>query len=548
MEEPVSGCGLPLKARIGRKSYHAHEESAAHRAGPRRFKQLALRLHAIGCGWSRTRLFTRSGALEPVSPGSLTRVCAALRGGKPGRRKGFRLDSFSGFPRSASMPDVTFTHVVAGTEAPPPVSTAGAWSWLRRVGFRFSFSYWLLYALMNGNITLFLVVPFAGRTIQQFVAGPSKKLAEWIGDHVFHLTGIAARWHGGGSGDTALHWLQVLFFFGLAVVATVVWSAFARRPDYRVMLVWLRWLLRLTLAIAMLYYGFAKLFPLQMRPPSTGILTNTFGNSSPMTLLWTLLGLNPLYQVVCGAAEVGAGLLLLFRPTATAGVIAALALSTNIVLYNFFFDVPVKLFASHLLLMSACLLAPDVPAFWRLFVRGQPARLSGGWTPPLRTTRWTKGLIMIEAVFAVSLLLQSTLTMSGVWRQHRAALAPTPIMGAWQLDKVEPEDAARPVSPEGEPWVALYIDDQRAGFYRSRDGALWRCGFHYNGSAQKLGIRGVRFSADYTWQRPDAEQLVLSRHADGQTTTLTFRRIDTAAGFPLLQRGFHWVNEWGYER
>jgi hypothetical protein len=423
------------------------------------------------------------------------------------------------------------------------------WSGLRRFGFRLSFFYWVLYVLLNANITLFFAFPVVGQPIQRGLAMPVAKLAEWVGAHGFHLDGIAARWHGGGSGDTTLDYVRILCFATIAVVGAIAWSALdRRRMEYGVMLLWLRWLLRLTLGIALVFYGMAKLFPLQMRPPSLGILTNTFGNSSPMTLLWTLLGLNPLYQMFCGAAELAAGILLLIRRTATLGSILAFALCAQIVLYNFFFDVPVKLFASHLLMMSAYLVGPDVPPLWRLFVRQLPAQLTGEWHLPVRTDRLRKGLLIAETVFALAIVGQLTYFMQKSWRNHRAAQAPTPISGAWQVESIEPENATRPLSPEGEPWTALYIDDRRAGFYRSRDGALWRCGFQYNEPARKLGIRAVKFSADYLWELSDPDHLLLSQSTIGREMKITFRRIDTPKEFPLLTRGFHWVNEWGYER
>jgi hypothetical protein len=30
--------------------------------------------------------------------------------------------------------------------------------------------------------------------------------------------------------------------------------------------------------------------------------------------------------------------------------------------------------------------------------------------------------------------------------------------------------------------------------------------------------------------------------------TISFTRTPTMAHYPLLERGFHWVNQWGYER
>jgi hypothetical protein len=49
---------------------------------------------------------------------------------------------------------------------------------------------------------------------------------------------------------------------------------------------WLRFLLRLTVAIFMIGYGLDKLFPFQMQPLSIAILNEPVGNLSPMTFLW----------------------------------------------------------------------------------------------------------------------------------------------------------------------------------------------------------------------------------------------------------------------
>ena len=50
-----------------------------------------------------------------------------------------------------------------------------------------------------------------------------------------------------------------------------------------------------------------------MQPPNLAVLNEPLGQASPLTLLWTLLGLLPMYKRVCGAAEVLGGVLILFR-------------------------------------------------------------------------------------------------------------------------------------------------------------------------------------------------------------------------------------------
>jgi hypothetical protein len=65
------------------------------------------------------------------------------------------------------------------------------------------------------------------------------------------------------------------------------------------------------------------------------------------------------YTFFCGLTEVTAGTLLLFRRTLTVGALVAVAALVNIVLLNFCYDVPVKLYSSHLLMMALFLLIAD---------------------------------------------------------------------------------------------------------------------------------------------------------------------------------------------
>ena len=124
---------------------------------------------------------------------------------------------------------------------------------------------------------------------------------------------------GAGLGVTSI-------FVAAALAGTLVWSALdRRRRQYQTLLAWLRFLLRLSIGIAMLLYGFAKLFPEQMQPPSLAVLNEPVGQISPMTLLWTMIGSSPGYEMVCGFAEVAGGLLLLYRRTALFGALPSAA-------------------------------------------------------------------------------------------------------------------------------------------------------------------------------------------------------------------------------
>ena len=139
----------------------------------------------------------------------------------------------------------------------------------------------------------------------------------------------------------------------------------------------------------MIAYGMLKVFPLQMPPISLGILNQSAGQMTPHTLLWSLVALYPLYEFICGAAEVTAGTMVLFRRTALAGTLLSIFVMSNVVLYNFFFGVSVKLFSFNLLLAEIFLVLPGREADVRLFLeaptRGANGRMDAAFNAAWRT-------------------------------------------------------------------------------------------------------------------------------------------------------------------
>jgi hypothetical protein len=101
-----------------------------------------------------------------------------------------------------------------------------------------------------------------------------------------------------------------------------------------------------------------------------------------MTFLWNLIGLNPVYEIICGSAEVLGGILLLYRRTALAGALFSTFVVTNVVLYNFCYDVPVKLFAVNLLLACIFLALPDALSLCHFFWSHKPAAPTAAGFPP----------------------------------------------------------------------------------------------------------------------------------------------------------------------
>ena len=460
---------------------------------------------------------------------------------------------------------------VSGSGATPIIQPAKPWPFIGRVAFRLVFCYSMLYVFFNGNdtpLSVFDRLPFWQGKVGALLFWPIGKLSLIVGKHVFHLSGIAATWHFGGSGDTALNWILSGILLAISVAATGLWSLLDwKRESYSALYAWLRFAIRLMLGVSMLTYGFVKVFPLQMLPISVGQLNEPLGQLTPMSMLWSMLALSPVYQMICGAAELAAGILILIRRTALAGALLTVFVMSNVLLYNLFFDVPVKLFAAHLVVLASFLVWPDVVPLWRFFVLHVFSKPAGIWAPP--PSRWfsPRAMRIFEPCFLVLCLLAFTTNTYTTWSSYRSSLAASPLTGVW---KIRESDQELLKSPTGKSCTDIFVDNTFRAFVRDSSGKLWRNYLKYSPKGT-LDMRDALSTTSFTWKVVDPDHVALTKvktqpvvlgpvnpfsTKGGQgnpvlapaPTTLILERQRTAQSYPIYGDGFHLVTEWGYER
>jgi hypothetical protein len=447
------------------------------------------------------------------------------------------------------------------------------WPLACRIGFRFIFCYFMLYLFCNGNCTIFTPldrIPWVGDVISGWFFKPFGPLTQWLGHTVFHLSGVAAIWHGGGSGDTAQNWILVGVFAAIALVATLIWSLLDRkRESYPVLYAWLRFIIRLMVGVSMLWYGFDKVFPIQMQPPTLGVLTEPFGQMSPDSLLWSMLGAMPVYEMICGWAEVIAGVLLLVRRTSLAGALLTTFIMTNVLLYNLFYDVPVKLFAAHLVLFTLFVVLGDVVPLFRFFVLNELAQPKGVWVPPVSRASILKAMTIAEICYLVLALVTEANAINNRWTLFQAGLKPSPLIGAWAVTNAAPAPIK---TAEDRAWTNIYFDNTYRAMVRDTSGQLWRYNLKYDAAKATIEMRGPLDLTRFAWKVDDPDHLTFTAVRTGNMSlnstrvtaegkdvpgakpvspamaeTLRLERQPTPRNYVLYQRGFHLVNEWGYE-
>jgi hypothetical protein len=429
---------------------------------------------------------------------------------------------------------------------PSPGSAPQRWSLPRRIGFRFIFAWcavWLVPWPLGGTLpgTAWIGAPF-DRAWDALVI--------WLGNKILHRAVDVA---GNGSGDRTADWIMLAVITVAALIATAVWSVLdRRRADYARLNDWFRVYLRFAVGTMMLGYGFAKIFHSQFPFPAPIKLEQPYGDASPMGLLWTFMGFSAPYNVFTGLAELVPAVLLFFRRTATLGALLLVAVMTNVVMLNFCYDVPVKIFSTELLLASLLIAAPRLRALFDVLVRGRAVTA----LPPER--RFVRPRLELAArIFGVAFALW--VIGNGAWGfVQRARSRPNPtvsegVIGTWEVDEfIRDGQVVAPTLAEAARWrtvtLAVYKGSGRF-LYRQVDDTYDRLELQQDEAKKALSltpIAGPKRTLHYT--QPDKDHLTLTGDFDGHALAVKLHRRTATRSFRLLDRGFHWVNEAPYNR
>jgi hypothetical protein len=425
---------------------------------------------------------------------------------------------------------------LAAAPAPP----GSGWSPALRIAFRFVFSYLVLF-----NLPYALgYVPWIGG-FEEAYSGLWQTFALWLGRHVFHLRRMPVDPDLGG--DTTVYWLRLLAIIAVAIAAGLAWTLLdRRRTEYRRLHEALRLPARYILGFTLFNYGMIKVIQSQFIVLHLSKLQQTYGDLSPMGLLWTFMSYSAGYNVFTGAAEAVGGILLFFRRTTLLGSLVLAVVLTHVVLINFSYDVIVKIYSLNLLLLGLFLLAPDLPRLADLLVRHRPTQPRQ--VPPRRfDSGWAKaGRLTVKALFIGYFLFTLTrdrLEMKRGIDQRRAEQWAVFAL-TYKVDEFVRNGRPVPPSPaDPSRWQRLYF---RHGTLSVRVGEGDLLAFPAEYSAGRTTVtvwspgRKTRLGV-LTCSRPDASHLVLTGTLGNDSVAVRAHKLDLH--FFLRDRGFHWINE-----
>lgn len=403
------------------------------------------------------------------------------------------------------------------------------WSLLNKLTFRFLFAYLVLYILLL-VLLLFLEAP-----LRWF----AENILRWGTDFKIQST---------GSGDRAFDYVRLGFNLFLTLPIVAIWSIFDhRRSSYNKLFYWFQVILRISLFSAMLIYGFAKIFKGQFADPSLERLLQPVGDMSPMGLAWTFMGYSFLYNIFIGLGELLGGILLLFRKTLTLGSMVIVGVMTNVAVMNFTYDIPVKLFSVHLILMAMVLLLADGHRLMSVFFRNETADKVNHYVP-FKNTTFTKVISasrMLFVILVAGIIIFQILIKFDIREQLKTK---SEFYGIWESHLfVKNNDTLPPLLSDSYRWRYLIVEQKKKASVKKMNDSFDRYQFESNSELQEVIFRleedSIPHSFSYMFINP--EHLHLKGSLNGDSLNIQFKR-KPETDFRLINRKFHWVNESPY--
>ncbi|MFJ1561533.1 DoxX family protein [Streptomyces mirabilis] len=441
--------------------------------------------------------------------------------------------------------------VEAEKETENEALTAPKWNTAKLIAFRFSLAYIALFFLTEMRIMYPLLgvfgndLPQSALSRQYHVARP---FVNWVADHVLHVD--ATLIEPVQSGDQAFFWVLAFTWFLGAVLVTLVWSLLdRRRENYVALHKWLHFVVRLCLAAQLFSFGFAKVFPLQMSLPLTR-LVEPFGNFAMLNVLWSQVGSSQPYEILLGCAEVTAGLLLVVPRTAMLGALLASVELTQVLILNATYQVPLKIFTFHLLLLSLFIVAPYAVRLAKFFVLNQS--VSPPSRPALfRTRRAVHLALAAQLLFGAWLVGSQVHEEWKLWDSIGSSGPKPPLYGIWDVTSFSSDGRDRPpLVNDTERWNRLIVDTPHSyqnGPVSSQrmDGSIVDYAAVFDPNLRTMTLArpdDPKWAGQLAFEQSAADQLTLDGVLGGHKVRINLQKVDLSS-FPITHDGVEWEQD-----
>jgi hypothetical protein len=405
------------------------------------------------------------------------------------------------------------------------------WSTASKVLFRLLFTYFVLYILLAFLSPLF------------------ETQYRWIGKVIF---GIQYEYEvsGNGSGDHTFAYITLFVNVVLTLVIFILWNILDRkRASYNKFQYWFLVFLRIVLIAAMIVYGFVKIFKIQFPSASLTHLLDPLGDFSPMGLAWTYMGFSKGFNVFVGFLELLGGLLLIPRRTQTLGSFIIMGVMAQVAMMNFCYDIPVKLFSLHLILMAMVIFITD-HRFLNVFINNKAVK-AYNYYHPIESKKYHKIIFWVKSIglfFIVSFISFNLYTTMS----HRGENRKKPMLyGIWEATTfIQNGDTLQAIVTDNYRWRYLIVDLKDEATVKTMDDIKHEYKFIADSTTQKVMIHRKGSESEiynFNYENPNPNYLLLDGIIGSDTLDIIFTRKEHEK-FNLKSRGFNWISERPYNQ
>jgi hypothetical protein len=244
-----------------------------------------------------------------------------------------------------------------------------------------------------------------------------------------------------GSGNTLTWGINTLndwgIIFILAVLGAFIWELFEkdkqhvnaeRDQKYNKLYYLLRVILRYRLAVALLAYGFIKIFPMQQPYPSLSLLNTNYGDFTDWKVASFSYGVAPSYEALLGWTELISAALLFHRKTASIGAAIAIGYMGNVFLSNLGYGGGEVVYTLYLITLGLVILFYDVNRFYTLLSLGKPTAPNTykfDFITQYKNARFIKAGVIVALVISFGCLSWNAYSHNGYQYPSTGGLANT---------------------------------------------------------------------------------------------------------------------------
>jgi hypothetical protein len=216
---------------------------------------------------------------------------------------------------------------------------------------------------------------------------------------------------------------------------------------------------------------------------------------------------------------------------------------------NMCFDVPVKLYSLHYLIMAVFLLLPELSRLTNVLVWGRavPAKL---FPPLLGSVRLDRTALVVRTLLVAAMIYAQVHFGYQGWSRMYGG-PPGPVSGRWDVESMEID---RKDVAKDDPELWSWLDFSTRGLMRvSIPRANTKIvGYRVNwiGMLNKVTLTRYippRPPAVFDFELKAPDKLVLQGMLEGKAIAVRLKPAEEKQ-YELMNRGFHWIQELPYNR